>query len=55
MQKYYEKFPRDFDDDWPSKEPSDLKLRAFLLENMHARPAEVRKQAKEIFGIDLQV
>jgi len=52
-EKYYALHPREFDQPWPSKERSDLKLREFLTEHRETPPAEIKKLVKQTFGIDL--
>jgi len=53
-ERYYRQYPRAFEDPWPSKERSDLKLRSFLTENRETPPHEIKRLAKAAFGIDLE-
>ena len=54
-EKYYTQKPRTFDDPWPSKEhnETDLKLRAFLTENVDKSPSDIVKLAKELMDIEI--
>jgi len=52
---YYVKNPRKFDDDWPSQSTNatDLLLRTFLTDHVDKPPDQIRKLAKDTFGIEL--
>ena len=49
------KNPRKFDDDWPSQSTNatDLLLRTFLTDHVDKPPDQIRKLAKDTFGIEL--
>ena len=38
---------------WPSGERSDIKLRSFLVEHRETPPADIKRFAKQVFGIEL--
>jgi len=52
---YYKQKPRLFDDPWPSQDnnETDKKLRTFLTDHVDKTPEEIRKLAKEQFGIEI--
>jgi hypothetical protein len=53
--RYYKQKPRLFDDPWPSQDnnETDKKLRTFLTDHVDKTPEEIRKLAKEQFGIEI--
>eukprot|EP00966_Prymnesium_polylepis_P267368 6176800-Prymnesium_polylepis.1 len=55
-EKYYKRYPRDFDELWPSEKhyKTDVVLRRILLEHTQTPPKEIVKIAKAELSIDLQ-
>ena len=51
--KYFEKHPRSFDADWPSEEPLDKELRAFMTSMTEEKPEVIKARAKEVLGLTL--
>ena len=54
-EKYYQRYPRSFDDPWPLEEhrETDGVLRRFLTKYVNRPPGEIRMLSKQELGIEL--
>jgi hypothetical protein len=53
-EKYFKRFPRDLDDEWPSSEPMDLQLRSFFAcLRSSATVEDIKRNAKAELDLDL--
>ena len=53
--RYFEKYPRHFDDPWPQLEkyPTDSAYRHFMCSMIDAEPSVIRQRAKELLGLEV--